>query len=383
MVTGQIDTNVLPRFAGISTFARLPVVPMIFPGEGDESEEERDASELKCRLEHYNFDVGVVGFPFDAGFNVLTNILWNIMVFDSVVVSEQASRLLRPYNARQDVYPFAVQTVVDCGDFPCNPFDIEEGMKQVEAAADCILSKGKRIITLGGDHTLAYPLLRAHEKVYGPALTLIHFDAHLDTWDTYFGARLTHGTPFRRAAEEGLFNPETSMHVGIRGPLYSSKDLAEDAEFGFKVIHCDDFESIGVSGIVQKIKDRLSSGKDGRDYKEIPVYISVDIDVLDPAFAPGTGTYEPGGMSTREILNIFRQLEGLQLVGADIVEVSPAYDHAEITANAAAMIAYEFACMMGKCCDTFRGMALGDGYREKVKRDMKKGEEVVVVEQEQ
>ena len=181
-------------------------------------------------------------------------------------------------------------------------------------------------------HTIALPLLRAINKKCGQPVALVHFDAHLDTWDTYFGAPYTHGTPFRRAREEGLFLDDASMHVGIRGPLYSRDDLKDDEDLGFKVIHCDDFQSQSIEQIVQRIKDRVGDN---------PLYLSIDIDVLDPAHAPGTGTPEIAGMSSREMLNVLRGLSGMNLVSADVVEVAPAYDHAELTSTAAATIVYE------------------------------------------
>jgi len=156
-----------------------------------------------------------------------------------------------------------------------------------------LLDKAGAIVSLGGDHTIAVPLLRAVNKKFGQ-VALVHFDAHLDTWDTYFGAPYTHGTPFRRAAEENLFNDEASMHVGIRGPLYSREDLENDAELGFKVVHCDELQTHGVEHVVKRIRDR-----DGDN----PLYLSIDIDVLDPAHAPGTGTPEIAGLSSREMLN--------------------------------------------------------------------------------
>ena len=199
-----------------------------------------------------------------------------------------------------------------------------------------MLTKVGAIVSLGGDHTIAVPLLRAVNKQVGP-VALVHFDAHLDTWDTYFGAPYTHGTPFRRAAEEGLFNDQASMHVGIRGPLYSPEDLTRDKELGFKVIHCDELERQGVDHVVKRIRDRVG---------EQPLYLSIDIDVLDPSHAPGTGTPEIAGLSSRELINIIRGLQGLNLVSADIVEVAPAYDHAEITSLAAATIAFEMINLM-------------------------------------
>jgi agmatinase len=160
----------------------------------------------------------------------------------------------------------------------------------------------------------------------------VHFDAHLDTWQTYFGAPLTHGTPFRRAAEEGLFAEQHSMHVGIRGPLYTRRDLDEDAELGFRIVHAMEIERIGIDGVVARIRERVG---------DAPLYLSIDIDVLDPAHAPGTGTPEAGGLTSRELLATLRSFANLNLVGADIVEVAPAYDHAQITGIAAAHVGYE------------------------------------------
>jgi agmatinase len=168
-------------------------------------------------------------------------------------------------------------------------------------------------------------------------VAVLHFDAHLDTWDTYFGAPYTHGTPFRRASEEGMLDLDRSMHVGIRGPLYSGRDLADDAVLGFQVVRSDDFGIDGVSGIVERMRRRLADG---------PVYVSVDIDVLDPAHAPGTGTPEAGGLTSRELLNALRALVGVDVVGADIVEVSPPYDHAELTGIAAAHVGFELLSVL-------------------------------------
>jgi agmatinase len=171
---------------------------------------------------------------------------------------------------------------------------------------------------------------------HGP-VAVLHFDAHLDTWDTYFGEPYTHGTPFRRASEEGLIDQRHSMHIGIRGPLYDRGDLADTARLGFDTVHSVEIEEIGVPGVVRRMRERLG---------DAPVYVSVDIDVLDPAHAPGTGTPEAGGMTSRELLGVLRALSGLQVVGADIVEVSPAYDHAEITGIAAAHVGFELLSVM-------------------------------------
>jgi agmatinase len=248
----------------------------------------------------------------------------------------QGSRLLRPWHPGLRVAPFGVQQVADAGDIACNPFDIKEAVDQVEAGAAALLTEAAHLLAIGGDHTIAYPLLRATNQRFGP-VALVHFDAHLDTWQTYFGAPLTHGTPFRRAAEEGLFLDGHSIHLGIRGPLYGPGDLEEDADLGFRTVSAMDVERIGIDGAVAAIRERVG----GR-----PVYVSIDIDVLDPAHAPGTGTPEAGGLTSREVLGILRGLAGTRLVGADVVEVAPAYDHAEMTSIAAAHICYELLALM-------------------------------------
>ncbi len=298
-----ISGTVVPRYAGPSTFCRLP--------------ELRDVP--YC-------DVAILGIPFDSGTSYRPGARFGPQAI------RQASRHLRTnFHPAYDTEPFTTMQVADAGDVACNPFNIDEAIGQIEAAADDLYQKAPVIVSLGGDHTIAVPLLRAVNRVAG-RVALVHFDAHLDTWDTYFGAPYTHGTPFRRAAEENLFDEKASMHVGIRGPLYSRDDLERDAELGFKTIHCDELQNHGVDHVVERIRQRVG---------EQPLYLSIDIDVLDPAHAPGTGTPEIAGLSSRELVNIVRGLQGLNLVGADIVEVAPAYDHAEITSLAAATIAFE------------------------------------------
>ena len=300
---GPVSGTVVPRYAGPATFARIP--------------ELRDVA--RC-------DVAILGIPFDAGTSYRPGARFGPQAI------RQASRHLRTnYHPDYDTEPFRELQVADAGDVTCNPFNIEEAVGQIQVAATELMDAAGAIISLGGDHTVALPLLRAVNHHLGP-VALVHFDAHLDTWDTYFGAPYTHGTPFRRAAEEKLFLDHASMHVGIRGPLYARDDLSRDAELGFKVVHCDEFQSGGVEAVVARIRDRVG---------DHPLYLSIDIDVLDPAHAPGTGTPEIAGMSSREMVNVLRGLADLRLIGADVVEVAPAYDHAEITALAAATITYE------------------------------------------
>ena len=306
---GPVDATRVPRFAGPSTFARLP--------RADE-------------VDHV--DVAVVGVPFDSGVSYRPGAR-----FGPAHV-RASSKLLRPYNPALDVSPFAVQQVADAGDIAVNPFDITDAVKTLEHAARDLAGEGTRLLTIGGDHTIALPLLRAVAAEHGP-VSVLHFDAHLDTWDTYFGEPYTHGTPFRRASEEGLLDPEHCLHVGIRGPLYSRDDLRDDKVLGFQVVHSDDYQDATVASVVERMRNRLGDG---------PVYVSVDIDVLDPAHAPGTGTPEAGGLTSRELLNTLRGLVGLNIVGADIVEVSPAYDHAELTGIAAAHVGYELLSVLAR-----------------------------------
>jgi agmatinase len=228
--------------------------------------------------------------------------------------------------------------VADAGDAAINPFDLEAAVGDVERAAGQVLGRAERLVTIGGDHTIALPLLRAVHARHGPP-ALVHFDAHLDTWETYFGASYTHGTPFRRAAEEGVLDTEHSIHVGIRGPLYASSDLDDDAALGYALISTARIAGEGVPRAIERIRDRVG---------DRPLYVSVDIDVLDPAHAPGTGTPEPGGLTTRELQELLRGLDGLEIHGADVVEVAPAYDHAELTALAAAQVAYELLALLAR-----------------------------------
>ncbi len=304
---GPPDGRDFPRFMGPATFARLP--------------EPRDVE---------SWDVSVVGVPFDAGTSYRSGARFGPQAIRA------GSRLLRPHHPALGVAPFHDQQVVDAGDLAVSPYNIDDAISQIEAGADALLDSAPRIVSLGGDHTIALPLLRAINRKHGP-VALVHFDAHLDTWDTYMSAPYTHGTPFRRAAEEKLFVEGHSMHVGIRGSLYGDGDLADDAAMGFAVLGTQEIEVLGISGIVARIRERVA---------DHPVYLSIDIDVLDPAFAPATGTPEVGGFSSRELVGILRGLAGLDVVGADVVEVAPAYDHAEVTAIAAANVVYEILGVM-------------------------------------
>jgi len=292
----------VPRFVGPDTFARLPRLDQV---------------------EHAG--VAVLGVPFDAGVSYRAGARFGPQGIRA------GSKLLRPYHPYLDVHPFDVHQVVDAGDVSASPFDIPDALTSVAAAARTTLTNADSLVTIGGDHTIALPLLRVMAERHGP-VALVHFDAHLDTWDTYFSAPYTHGTPFRRAVEEGVLDLDVSAHVGIRGPLYSAQDLTDDRALGFAIVSTMEVAREGVDACIDRVRQRVG---------DRPVYVSIDIDVLDPAHAPGTGTPEPGGLTTRELQQILRGFDGLNLVGADVVEVAPAYDHAELTTVAAANVVYE------------------------------------------
>lgn len=300
---GQVDALAVPRFAGLRTFGRLPPLE---------------------RVERA--DVALLGAPFDSAATFRAGAR-----FGPAAIRE-ASLLLRPYNERLDVSPFASVQIADAGDAPASPVAVEEGHAAIESAARELTGAATFVLGLGGDHSVTLPLLRAAAAEHGP-LSLVQFDAHTDTWDSYFGSRYTHGTVFRRAVEEGLVDGGTSVQVGLRGSLYSASDLGENRELGFTTLMARDFDRVGVQGALELIASTVRS----------PVYVTVDVDVLDPAFAPGTGTPEAGGLSSRELLALLDGLDGLDatLAGADVVEVSPPYDPSGITAVAAANAAYE------------------------------------------
>jgi len=301
-IIGQVDATRMPRYGGIATFAHLPQINEVT-----------------------DVDVAIVGVPFDTGVSYRPGAR-----FGPNHVRE-SSRLLRPFNPAANVSPFATQQVVDAGDIAANPFDIEEAISSIHKSYDQLLERAKRVVTIGGDHTITLPILRSLKAKHGP-ISVVHFDAHLDTWDSYFGADYTHGTTFRRASEEGLLDPEGCMHIGIRGPLYAAKDLTDDKALGFQIFSSVEFQDVGVAAAIEKMKARVGKR---------PMYISIDIDVLDPAHAPGTGTPEAGGLTSRELLSLLRATAGMNVVGADIVEVAPAYDHAQITGIAASHAMYE------------------------------------------
>jgi len=307
---GPSNSLVNPRFANISTFAHLPRI---------------DQLETGC-------DIAIVGAPFDAGVSYRPGARFGPQGIRA------GSQLLRPFDPALGISPFDLVQVADCGDLAINPFALDVAIEQIYSGAQQLLATSPRLMVLGGDHTITLPLLRAAHEIYGP-LAVVHFDSHLDTWDTYFGAPYTHGTPFRRAYEDGLLAPKACSHIGTRGPLYGVDDLTDDASFGFEITSADTLDAKGSENIAEQVRARCA------DYK---VYLSLDIDVLDPAYAPGTGTPEAGGPSSGDILRLLRALRGLPIVGCDVVEVSPAYDHAEVTSIAASHIAYTMIGLMAE-----------------------------------
>lgn len=308
------DSRTMPNFAGPVSFAHLPRVDSL-QAAGDDTA---------------NYDIAVLGIPYDAGTSYRPGARFGPNHI------RQSSRLLRSYNTELEVAPFSARTVIDGGDIAANPFDISAALSTIEVAARERADRGAKVLALGGDHSISLPLLRAVADRYGP-VAVLHFDAHLDTWDQFLGESYTHGTPFRRAREENLIDSDRSLHIGVRGPQFNDLDIEDSFRLGYATISATDYDRLGLVGVAEAMMARLGDG---------PVYVSVDIDVLDPGLAPGTGTPEPGGLSTRELLNTLRALRSLQVVGADLVEVAPPYDHAEVTGYAAAHIGFELISLM-------------------------------------
>ena len=298
-----VDARVMPRFAGIRTFMRAPHVTDLA-----------------------GVDAAVYGIPFDTATSFRTGPRFGPEAIRS------ASALLRPYNPALEVNVVETLSIVDYGDLPVSPGDTERTYAQVEEALATLVDAGVFPLALGGDHSVTLAELRALARTHGP-LALVQLDAHGDTWDEYFGQRFFHGTTFKRALEEGLIEPAASVQAGLRGSLYGAEDLESARALGFAVLSCEELRELGPPAYAELVLGRASTR---------PVFLSFDIDVLDPAFAPGTGTPEVGGLSTAEALSFLRALRGIDLAGADVVEVSPPYDGAgQQTALAAANVAYE------------------------------------------
>lgn len=308
--------------------------------------------------ESAQFDIAVLGMPFDTGTSYRPGARFGPYAIRS---GSRRQREARGYSLAWGNNPYEQGSkIIDCGDVPIIPFDNVLAMDQMEVAYSTLLNRpiasnqsvwangaqlakdGRerpRIVSLGGDHTIVLPILRALNKVYGP-VSVIHFDAHLDTWNGYPGtvseqSRITHGTFFYVANEEGLVS-NSSIHAGIRCKLVGLGDIENDESVGFHFITSDDIDDHGVPAIIKRIRERVG---------DTPVYLSLDIDVIDPGLAPATGTPEAGGWTSREVKRIIRGLAGLNFVGADIVEVAPVYDHAEITGTAAADLVHDFLSM--------------------------------------
>jgi len=303
------DASVTPRYSGPRTFARLPHVQ----GPHDE------------------VDVAVIGIPFDTATSFRTGARFGPEAIRS------ASALLRPYHPALDVDVFATLSVVDGGDLAITPGNAQRTAEQIDAGLQALLRAGIVTLVLGGDHSIVLGELRAHAAAHGP-VGLVLLDAHADTWDQYYGEKYFHGTPFRRAVEEGLLDPSRSLLAGMRGPLYGAADRDQPREMGFEVIPCEELQALTPEQYGERVRARIGDG---------PVYMSFDIDVLDPAFAPGTGTPEAAGIYPREALAFLRALAGIGFCGYDVVEVSPPYDSAgQVTALNAAAIAFEMLALL-------------------------------------
>lgn len=296
-----------PRFAGVRTFARLPYVQT---------------------LEHV--DLAVIGLPFDTGATFKVGARFGP---ESV---RSASAMLRPYNPELDVQVFDTLSCIDYGDAPIVPGFIEDSLKAITKTVQAVAEAGVIPLCIGGDHSVALGELRALAAVHGP-VGMVHFDAHGDLWDSYFGHKYTHGTPFRRAVEEGLLLPEKSVQLGMRGPLYGAEDLQMARDMGFTVFTTTQLLKHTPEEIGAIVRERVGDAK---------VFLSFDVDFFDPAYAPGTGTPEVGGPTSFQGLQYLRTFTGLNWVGADVVEVLPALDHAQITAHLGAQIGYEFMSLV-------------------------------------
>jgi guanidinobutyrase len=299
--------NEMPRFGGPATMMRLPA---------------KDSAE--------SLDVCFVGVPFDIG----TSNRAGARFGPRQIRAESA--MIRPYNMATRAAPFDSLAVADIGDVAINTFNMKKSLEIIESAYDHILPYNCRPLTLGGDHTIVLPILRAMQKKYGP-VGLIHVDAHTDVNDTMFNEKITHGTPFRRAVEEDLVNPRRVVQIGLRATGYAATDFDWPREIGFRVIQAEECWHTSLSPLMADVRAQLGDG---------PVYISFDIDSLDPAYAPGTGTPEIGGLTTIQGIEILRGCRGLDIVGGDLVEVSPPYDPSGNTALVAANLLYEMLCSL-------------------------------------
>jgi len=301
-----VDALTYARFTGVSTFMRLPHIP--------------NPEEL---------EVALVGVPFDGGTTYRPG-----PRFGPRHVRSQ-SAIIRPWNPVLKVNPFAKHRTADFGDLPVNPLSIEDTFRRIEAGIALLLDAGARCVCVGGDHSISLPLLRAVARKHGP-VALIQFDAHNDLWDQYFGGKYSHGTPFRRAFEERLLKDGDVLQVGLRGQVYGEDDFDFAREHKVKMVTAEEFHSAGIAAVQKHL----------RTFRGKLVYVTLDIDVVDPAYAPGTGTPQVGGLTSIQILELVRALRGLHIVGCDLVEVSPPYDTGEITSLLAANLLFELLCVL-------------------------------------
>lgn len=297
-----LDPQVTPRFSGSPTFYRLPI-----------------QSDLE------GLDVAIQGIPFDGAASFRPGAR-----FGPRAVREMSS-LLRPFNRVLDIDPYNVLNCADVGDCAVNPFNILESLDLMSKRYKEIVDAGIVPLSFGGDHLVALGVLRGVTESRGP-VAVLQIDAHLDTWDTYFGSKYTHGSFMKRAIEEELIDVNHTLQVGIRGPLFSPQDMDDVRALGIEILPMDAIVDWKVDEIAAKIHDKLGDAR---------VYLTFDIDGVDPAFAPGTGTPEIGGFTSQQMMALLHRLKGLNIVGADVVEVSPAYDTAGITALLAARVGFE------------------------------------------
>jgi agmatinase len=275
-------------------------------------------------------DAAVVGIPFDTATSYRTGARFGPEAIRS------ASALLRPYHPGLGIDVVETVSVVDYGDLAVAPGDVEGTYRRIESGLAPLVDAGTFTLVLGGDHSITLAELRALARRHGP-LALVHLDAHTDTWDEYFGQRYFHGTPFKRAVEEGLLEPSASLQAGMRGSLYAASDLDDATSLGFAVVPSEELRALGPGGYARAVRERVG---------DRPAFLSFDIDFLDPAFAPGTGTPEVAGFSTAEAVAFLRALRGLRLVGCDVVEVAPPYDSpGQPTALAAANVALDLLAL--------------------------------------
>ena len=302
-----LSGNEMPRFGGPATFMRLPA----------------------CTLED-DLDVGFIGVPLDIG----TSNRPGARLAPRQIRDE--SRMLPPYNMATRAAPFDSLRIADIGDVAINTFNLEKSVAIIEAHYDRILAAGTIPLSMGGDHTIALPILRALHRKHGP-VGMVHVDAHADVNDTMFGERIAHGTPFRRAVEEGLLDCKRVVQIGLRGTGYAADDFDWPRQQGFRVVQAEDCWHRSLMPLMEEVRAQVAGG---------PVYISFDIDGIDPAYAPGTGTVEIAGLTVPQSLEIIRSLKGLEIVGGDLVEVSPPYDMTGNTALLAANLLYEMLCVL-------------------------------------